>query len=612
MQSMADFTNMTERLALMPDPALQQFAQMHRDDPFTLALAVSESNRRKKMRIAQQGLAGMQQQPPVADQEIAQMGEPAMPENVGIGALPAPVLAGMPAGGIAGEEEMEPQTMAGGGLVAFSGGGNVERYQSRGLVQDAARYAASDVESPAERARRLVRMAQARAGFSGPVPFTYGLTPGAVAAGLGVAGIPIGIAGGLTAAIEKMREQGYPVDQMGEFATEATPEQRAFDAARVAKTRALDTPAASGASQTPSPTDPNFRRLPDPRMAGITFPDLRSAAGAPVAPGAAPGAAPDATPGAAATPRAAGFDMTPAGLMALRERLGRDIKVEEPADMKAAREALDKERLDAAKERKKAIERDQAKFMEAFTGREGRLTKRESDLEKQRGENTGLAFLNAGLAVMSTPGGLTTALGKGARVGTEQYASGLEKLRSAKERLDDARDRLEELRLNRAEMSAKEIRDAEAGIDTAKIEGKKSGVEALSNMYNISNKRADAMFNTLAETGLAMYREQQATARNAASVTATKDAAAATREATAAARLPVLLETTRKNVTAEAIKKYPFDAAARERYEAVALAEAIRANPLLAQYAGVAGGGGAPSKADMRFDEKTGQFVPMR
>jgi len=616
MQSMADFTNMTERLALMPDPALQQFAQMHRDDPFTLALAVSESNRRKKMRTAQQGLAGMQQQPPVADQEIAQMNEPAMPENVGIGALPAPVLAGMPAGGIAGEEEMEPQTMAGGGLVAFADGGNVERYQSRGLVQDAARSAASDVESPAERARRLVRMAQARAGFSGPVPFTYGLTPGAAAAGLGVAGIPIGIAGGLTAAIEEMREQGYPVDQMGEFATEATPEQRAFDAARVAKTRALDTPAATapapGASQTPSPTDPNFRRLPDPRMAGITLPDLRSAAAPGAGPNAAPGAGPDAAPGAGAPPRAAGFDMTPAGLIALRNRLGETINVEEPKNMKMAREALDKERLDAATARKAAIERDQAKFMEAFKGREGRLTKRESDLEKQRGENIGLAFLTAGLNTMSTPGGLAMALGKGARVGTEQYASGLEKLRTAKERLDEARDRLDDLKLNRAEMSAKEIRDAEDGINTAKIEGKKSGVEALSNMFNISNKRADSMFNTLAETGIAVYKEQQANVRNAASVAATRDTAAATREATAAARLPVLLETTRKNVTAEAIKKYPFDAAARERYEAVALAEAIRANPLLAQYAGVAGGGGAPSKADMRFDEKTGQFVPMR
>jgi hypothetical protein len=615
MQSMADFTNMTERLALMPDPALQQFAQMHRDDPFTLALAVSESNRRKKMRTAQQGVAGMQQQPPVADQEIAQMNEPAMPENVGIGALPAPVLAGMPAGGIAGEEEMEPQTMAGGGLVAFADGGNVERYQSRGLVQDAARSAASDVESPAERARRLVRMAQARAAFSGPVPFTYGLTPGAAAAGLGVAGIPIGIAGGLTTAIEEMREQGYPVDEMGEFATEVTPEQRAFDAARVAKTRALDTPAATRpATQTPSPTDPNFRRLPDPRMAGITLPDLRSAAAArSAAPGAGSDAGPDAAPGAGAPPRAAGFDMTPAGLIALRRRLGETINVEEPANMKTAREALDTERLNAATARKAAIERDQAKFADAFKGREERLGKREADISKQRGENTGLAFLNAGLAIMSTPGGLATALGKGARVGTEQYASGLEKLRSAQDKLAEARDRLDDLKLNRAEMSAKEIRDAEDGINTAKIEGKKSGVEALANMYNISNKRADTMFNTLADTGLAIYREQQANLRNAASVGATKDAADATREATAAARLPVLLETTRKNIAAEAIKKYPFDAVAREQYETTEFAKAIRTNPALAQYVGAAGGGGAPAAAvTHRLNPATGKVESVR
>jgi hypothetical protein len=542
----------------------------------------------------------MQQQPPVADQEIAQMNEPAMPENVGIGALPAPVLAGMPAGGIAGEEEMEPQTMAGGGMVAFSGGGDVERYQSRGLVQDAARSAASDVESPAERARRLVRMAQARAGFSGPVPFTYGLTPGAAAAGLGVAGIPIGIAGGLTAAIEEMREQGYPVDQMGEFATEATPEQRAFDAARVAKTRALDTPAATapapGASQTPSPTDPNFRRLPDPRMAGITLPDLRSAAGAPAAPGAgpnaAPGAGPDAAPGAGAPPRAAGFDMTPAGLIALRKKLGEDINVEEPKNIREAREALNAEELAARQATKAAIERDQAKFAEAFKGREERLSKREEKINKQKDTDTGLAFLNAGLAIMSTPGGLATAIGKGARVGTEQYASGLEKLRAAQDKLDEARDRLDDLKLNRAEMSAKEIRDAEAGINTAKIAAKQRGVEALSNMYNISNKRADTMFNTLAEVGTTVYKEQQATARNAASVAAQERATAATREAAAAARLPALMESTRKNIAAEAVKKFPYDAAARERYETAALAEAIRSNPALAQYAGTIPGGG--------------------
>ncbi len=632
---MADFTNMTERLALMPDPALQQFAQMHRDDPFTLALAVSESNRRKKMRTAQQGLAGMQQQPPVADQEIAQMNEPAMPENVGIGALPAPVLAGMPAGGIAGEEEMEPQTMAGGGLVAFSGGGNVERYQLggatsalRAFLQATGQTAAYTHGTPAEKAaieaafRSVVQgpMPTAPTPAAAGTPASMLPSPSALGAAARVApiaGIPIGMAAALTSGLESMRAEGYTGDPAGEFSTGVvTPEQAAFDAERVKRlqeARGDTPPAATRPAQTPSPTDPNFRRLPDPRMAGITLPDLRSAAAPGAGPNAAPGAGPDAAPGAGAPPRAAGFDMTPAGLIALRNRLGETINVEEPKNMKMAREALDQERLNAATARKAAIERDQAKFMEAFKGREGRLTKRESDLEKQRGENIGLAFLTAGLNTMSTPGGLAMALGKGARVGTEQYASGLEKLRTAKERLDEARDRLDDLKLNRAEMSAKEIRDAEDGINTAKIEGKKSGVEALSNMFNISNKRADSMFNTLAETGIAVYKEQQANLRNAASVAATRDTAAATREATAAARIPALLETTRKNIAAEAIKKYPFDAAARERFEAVEFAEAIKRSPALAQYVGAAGGGGAPAAAvTHRLNPATGKVESVR
>ena len=565
MQTIGDFTNMSESLALMPDEALRTFAQMHRDDPFSLALAVSESNRRKKQRVAQQGLAGMQPQPPVADQEIAQMAAPAMPENVGIGALPAPVLAGMPAGGIAGEEEVVSK--AGGGLVAFADGGNVERYQTGGGIAGVPSWLQFmySGESEVERKRRERLEAQVRAEAA-----ARGNTPSA-----------------------RLQEEQ-------------------------ARNLAL-------AANIPTPTDPNFRRAPDPRFTGTladstTAPSTADATPAP-APGAtppaqtgtppAPGATPPAT-GAGASPRAGGFDMTPAGLMALRKKLGEDNQLEEPKNIREAREALNTEELAARQATKAAIERDQAKFAEAFKGREERLSKREADIGKQRGENTGLAFLNAGLAIMSTPGGLATALGKGAQVGTAQYASGLEKLRSAQDKLDEARDRLDDLKLNRAEMSAKEIRDAEAGINTAKIAAKQRGVEALSNMYNISNKRADAMFNTLGEVGTTIYKEQQATARNAASVAATKDAAAATREATAAARLPVLLETTRKNIAAEATKKFPYDAAAREQYEATAFAAAVRSNPALAQYAGVAGGGGAPSKADMRFDEKTGQFVPMR
>ena len=79
---MINVNAITSTLAKLPDPALQQYAQMHKNDPYVIALAVSESNRRKELRE--------------------------LPEEVGIGALPAPNMA-----------------FADGGVVGYAKGGRV-------------------------------------------------------------------------------------------------------------------------------------------------------------------------------------------------------------------------------------------------------------------------------------------------------------------------------------------------------------------------------------------------------------------------------------------------------------------------------------------------------
>lgn len=94
---MINVNQITSRLASMPDQALQQYAAMHKNDPYTMALALAESNRRKQMRQGAQMQAP--QQPKVVDQEIAGMAQP-MPEDTGIGQLPAPNMQGMAEGGI--------------------------------------------------------------------------------------------------------------------------------------------------------------------------------------------------------------------------------------------------------------------------------------------------------------------------------------------------------------------------------------------------------------------------------------------------------------------------------------------------------------------------------
>lgn len=108
---MINVNQLTSQLAKMPDPMLQKYAAMHKNDPYTVALALSESNRRKAMRVGASPLPG--EQPKVVDQDIAEMAAPTqqmpqqmaqqqLPENTGIGRLPAPNMQGMADGGIVG------------------------------------------------------------------------------------------------------------------------------------------------------------------------------------------------------------------------------------------------------------------------------------------------------------------------------------------------------------------------------------------------------------------------------------------------------------------------------------------------------------------------------
>ena len=104
---------LTSQMAMLPDAALRQMAMMHKNDPYVLPLIISEDGRRKQMRQAAQAqMAGMPQ-PKVADAALAQMGQ--LPEEQGIGALPAPNMQRMADGGIAGYGD-DAEGMATGGM----------------------------------------------------------------------------------------------------------------------------------------------------------------------------------------------------------------------------------------------------------------------------------------------------------------------------------------------------------------------------------------------------------------------------------------------------------------------------------------------------------------
>jgi len=114
---MINVNQITSRLSRMQLPELQQYAALHKNDPYIVSLAMSVANQKKQAEVAKNGLAGMQPQPKVVDQEIAQMAAPQMPpqqqmppqmaqqqlpEDSGIGQLPAQNMQGMADGGIVG------------------------------------------------------------------------------------------------------------------------------------------------------------------------------------------------------------------------------------------------------------------------------------------------------------------------------------------------------------------------------------------------------------------------------------------------------------------------------------------------------------------------------
>jgi hypothetical protein len=472
----------------MDDNALKNYGLLHKANPFIFPLVFQESQDRQHMRNAQQ-MQGGQEQPKVVDQALAQMAPQQLPEDQGIGQLNAGDM-----------------NFAGGGIIAFADGGDVERYAPGGLFE-------TDPAKLRAMAEQRLRMEQLRAGRLAPGG-PYSSLPAATAQSSGsmLRSInPAGVAGygfglyhgdlneGEAAELERRRAMAPTVDAQIQTATFSPEESRAM--LNQAEQPARVNPAVYSAPAPAAPKADTGRK----------------------APGAGPSAA-----AAAAGPRAAAGSKQPAqaGLGDLATTYADILKKQDFKDPAEARlGALEKKELAAAEEAKAALLRDQAKFDDAYKGREKRLSDRELDIGKQKDTNMGLAFLNAGLAIMSTPGGLATAIGKGAQVGTAQFAAGLDKIRSAQERLDEARDKMEDLKLNRAEMSAKEIRAAEKDIRSVGIDAEKRGIDGIRMAADVNRKTADTMFKAAVDVGVnreriaaerenTLIRERGATARN--------------------------------------------------------------------------------------------------
>jgi hypothetical protein len=443
----------TTTLRMLSDEQLRKYAQMHKGDPYILPMAISESNARKQLRAAGQATQGAQPQPKVADQAIAQMSPQQLPENVGIGALPAPNMQFAAEGGIMGYEGYDEgeSTYGQEPVIRMAGGGAVERYQFGGSIAD--KYKQESMEM----------------GMGARVQYSPDVQ-------------------------EYARAQSQPSEE----------EQQAFrdeqqrmleggrfrpfpDLPRADERRAAKSEAASAAKVTPTFSKDDYSGMDRRIMSGSQLPSVPSISPpAKAAPTKERGAAP--RPGTGAGPAAAAA--TPEQSVtdryaAMQKAMGLTDTSKVDAERQALYDAMRAQDKSALEE----FEKDVAARGKYGEAKEARLAKREAELGKRKDETAGLAMLEAGLAIMSTPGGLATAIGKGAQTGLKTYSAGLKDLRAAQEKMDDARDQIEEFRRNEANMTAKERRQFKNQIGRTETDIKRLGLDAAEKMTG--EKRAD-------------------------------------------------------------------------------------------------------------------------
>ena len=376
-------------------------------------------------------------------------------------------------------------SMARGGIVALAGGG------------------APDITTmtPAqanEYAKRLLLRRNATEAFSGAAPETSSSskTPAGRGYAKGVAGLsgllkragPLGLAYELfgTSDADKQELAKNDPEYAAELEAEAEKER-----AKSAKTEVA-----------PAPKGGSLADTPEVKQPAVMPPDIGAGRERPAA----------ATAGAPTGGR---------DLMQLYEDTLNRVKKSDKGDPYAAQtKEIGNLLIKQKEDEKAALLTDQAKFATAYDERGKRLDTRKADIAKREDKNLGLALISAGFTTMSTPGGLAKAIGKGALVGTEKFASGLEKIQTAKDLLEKATDDLEDLRLNRSEMSAKEIRLANSNISGAKIKAEELALTGLKEAGAESKEKARMIYDATVRREAA--REASAAADRRANVAANR------------------------------------------------------------------------------------------
>lgn len=493
---MFNVNELTSRLAKMSDPQLQQYARMHKDDPYTLALAASESKRRAQLRA--QGQQQAAQQPTVADQALAQMGAPApmpqpqLPEQQGIGMLPAENVQGMADGGIAGYDDQfvdsYADAYASGGIVAFAGEG--PSLVGQGFRQDQM--------IPAPRSNSFNQSVATRMGEASAQDTADEIARLETILSTTPFGPQRQFAEQRLAQLG--RAKPVVLEQFQAPPPEATEPGWAVKGKKKGEKSSYPAPIDEGNVYTPrTTTAPNAFAPYNTTDSGRNAAARRPGAGTTTQ---QPGAekAPDFVPGKPG-------DLT-AELKRLQE-MSPGTKAYDDLSAKIKKGYADLERV-----REEGKPKDKA-----YAGLEALLAKDEEKAKGKEAKNFNMALINAGLAIAGGKSQYALQnIAEGAQVGTKQYQEGVEKLEAAALERRKQAAMIEEARRAEARGDWKDAQQFKTKAFEADLGVKQAQIAAVQDLYKTDLKTASDIVNnqnTLASADRrTMFEQQQQTTRS--------------------------------------------------------------------------------------------------
>lgn len=409
----AQAAQLSDQLGQMSDQALQQYTQMHKEDPYTVALATSEARRRQRLRAAAANAETVEpKQGTVVDREIAGMSEP-----IDMGVAQA-----------VGEDEFE---MAEGGLVGYADGGSLEEQRQRDR-EGIARFGRAAWEQMKRAGAAIADVGTL------PVRGLAGAYDTAVVRPMRAAGLDAGYIS------PYLVPEGADVDSMTPFYDQFRRQESAPPAYYGNEGRRTPAPPmAQGIAQAAPMPEPSIEDTPPSRMPTV---------------GGASSVRTTATSGGLG---AYAGDPGDFGLGAAEKQARADL------------EALGKKRTEAAQAELDEFEKEAAARTPVGAAQEARIKEQQAGLGKKEEQAKGAALLQAGLAILSADPsrGALAAIGSGAMQGLSAYKGDMKDLEATREKMLDKLDAIDELRRQESVATGAEKRRLRGAIRTAELAG---------------------------------------------------------------------------------------------------------------------------------------------